>query len=581
MTRRNNVPRAGDTPRRATSGARAQPPATNLRSSTTVEHVGGDIIVSQAYDQTGSTSSRSFAATAVPRTTDAQDTTEALEWLGVGAETRLVNLHFVVGALKRRWRWVMCFAVAGLGVGVLLSVVFAPPPQAATTLLLTHPSASARTSAMVTDAQLLESTAVARRVVDSLHLAESPAAFASSYKATILSDDLLSISVSASSRADAVRRANVLAREYLRYRADVYQSQSDTIIDGLQERQAAIQAQIDELNQQLGAKADSTTSSDAATTALLARRANLNKNLTSMNDAIAAVTNSTAAVVGGSSAIDNGAAVERSMVQQLGRNALSGLAAGLAAGVALVILLAVTSNRVWRREDVAEAIRHSIDLSTGRIGVGRFSSAHASQRLITHPNPELAKVVAHLRSQVATSARLSLAVVAAGDVDVAAVSVCATAIALARDGYRVVVVDASKRSIVNRHRLFRQGESERANADARGGIRVVSPANGGTASTDAAEIVLVLATLDPAEGLEPIRPLASEAVVIVTAGGSTMATLRAASEMLEVAQIELRSVVLVNSSVHDESFGRLVDRQGNSPAKNSKADGHPVTPARP
>ena len=140
---------------------------------------------------------------AVPLTAESADADETDEWLGVGAGSRFVNLHFILGAVRRRRRWVIGSAIAGLVVGLLLSVASAPTPQAETKVLLTFPASSDRTLAMATDTQLLETDAVARRVVNALHLRESPAAFAASYKGTGLSDDLLGISVSAPSSSEA------------------------------------------------------------------------------------------------------------------------------------------------------------------------------------------------------------------------------------------------------------------------------------------------------------------------------------------------------------------------------------------
>ena len=180
---------------------------------TLVEHVGDDIVVWPAPDEDAWASNGSSPASAVPVTTESADADEADEWLGVGAASRFVNLHFILGAVKRRRRWVIGSAIAGLVVGLLLSVASAPTPQAETKVLLTFPASSDRTLAMATDTQLLKTDAVARRVVNALHLRESPSAFAASYNGTGLSDDLLSISVSAPSSADAVRpRERVGAR---------------------------------------------------------------------------------------------------------------------------------------------------------------------------------------------------------------------------------------------------------------------------------------------------------------------------------------------------------------------------------
>ena len=402
----DNGSTGGDPARSAMTPAHTEVPMNGDGAPTLVERLGDDIVVWPAPDEDTWTSTGSPAATVVPVTAESVDGDEADEWLGVSAGSRFINLHFILDALRRRRRWVIGSAIAGLAVGLLLSVVSAPTPQAETKVLLTFPSASDRTRAMATDAQLLETDAVARRVVNSLHLRESPEAFASSYSGTALSDDLLGVSASASSSSDAVRRADALAHEYLAYRADIYQHQSNAIIEGLQKRQAAIQDQIAELNQQLGAQETAITSTDPAIAGLLARRSGLNDEFTTLNGAIEAQASSSAAVVKGSFAIDRATPVERSTIKELGRNALSGLAAGLAIGFAIVVLLAVTSNRVWRRDDVAEAMRHSVDLSTGPIRVRGRKATRAMKKLIARPTPELARVVAHVRERLATSASL-------------------------------------------------------------------------------------------------------------------------------------------------------------------------------
>ena len=229
-----------------------------------------------------------------------------------------------------------------------------------------------------------------------------------------------------------------MAHEYLAYRADVYQHQSNAIVEGLQKRQESIQSQIDELTRQLGPEAGSITSTDPTIAGRLAALANFGKQLDTLNDSIVAQTNSSTGVVDGSFVIDKATPVEASKIKELGRNALSGLAAGLGIGLALVVLLAVTSNRVWRRDDVAEAMRHSVDLSTGPIRVRRMMAKAAMRKLIARPTPELARIVVHLRRQLAASGwrDRSLAVIAVGGLEVAAASVCATATALARDGER-------------------------------------------------------------------------------------------------------------------------------------------------
>ena len=230
---------------------------------TVVERLGDDIVVWPAPDEDTWTSTGSPAATVVPVTAESVDGDEAVS----GFESAGVAIHRSPLHSRR--------AQATTAVGDRLghrgprgrtpSVGRLGTDAAGRDEGPAHvPPASDRTPAMATDSQLLETDAVARRVVNSLHLRESPEAFASSYSGTALSDDLLGVSASASSSSDAVRRANALAHEYLAYRADIYQHQSNAIIEGLQKRQAAIQDQIAELDRQLRAQETAITSTDPA-----------------------------------------------------------------------------------------------------------------------------------------------------------------------------------------------------------------------------------------------------------------------------------------------------------------------------
>ena len=159
---------------------------------------------------------------------------------------------------------------------------------------------------------------------------------------------------------------------------------------------------------------------------------------------------------------------------------------------------------------------------------------------------------------------------------------CATATALAHDGGDVVVVDTSERSIVSRGRLLRETESETTGGDARGRIRLASRRRRpGSAVRRSGRGRSRVGELDPAEGAEQIRALASTAVAIVTAGRSTMTSLGAVSDMLEVAQVELVSVVLVGSSAHDESFGRPAGGQASAPSPSFESDTWSVSAAGP
>ncbi len=98
--------------------------------------------------------------------------------------------------------------------------------------------------------------------------------------------------------------------------------------------------------------------------------------------------------------------------------------------------------------------------------------------------------------------------------------------------------------------------------------RWANPATGETGDADArdlrsrGEVVIVLASIDAMTGAERIGRWSHDAVVTVTAGHSTGPRLRAVGELLEVADVDVRAVVLLGADQTDDSSGLTVDRDG-------------------
>jgi poly(3-hydroxybutyrate) depolymerase len=84
-----------------------------------------------------------------------------------------------------------------------------------------------------------------------------------------------------------------------------------------------------------------------------------------------------------------------------------------------------------------------------------------------------------------------------------------------------------------------------------------------------ADLVLTLATLDPAFGGDHLATWATDAVAVVTAGESSVVRLRAVGEMIRLAGMRLDSAVLVGADKDDESLGV-------APAPDEPAPARPV-----
>ena len=70
-----------------------------------------------------------------------------------------------------------------------------------------------------------------------------------------------------------------------------------------------------------------------------------------------------------------------------------------------------------------------------------------------------------------------------------------------------------------------------------------------------ADLLLILATLDPASGGDHLVTWASSAAAVVTAGRSSSTRIRAVGEMIRIAGLRLASVVLIGADKSDESLG--------------------------
>ena len=162
--------------------------------------------------------------------------------------TGLTSLGFIRAALRRsRWLW-RGLAALGLVAGVAFFFRLPTVYQASTSLLLTPivtggEDAGAPITNEVTIAQSRE---VAGLAVSKLGLHETVSKFLTSYTVTPTTDRVLFITVSAPSSSEAVNRANVLAQEFLKFRAGLLESQQQLVVNSLNQQlsQAESEAEV-------------------------------------------------------------------------------------------------------------------------------------------------------------------------------------------------------------------------------------------------------------------------------------------------------------------------------------------------
>jgi hypothetical protein len=254
-----------------------------------------------------------------------------------------------------------------------------------------------------------------------------------------------------------------------------------------------------------------------------------------------------------------------------------GLIGGLTLGMGIVVVGALVSDRLRRRDEVAEAFGAPVGLSVGVLRKRR--RLKAIPRRAARRDLDMRRVVAHLRNTMPGSSRgpASLVVVAVDDAHVAAQAVASLAVSYASEGKKVIVADLSGRADLARllrvkhtgmHPVSRDGTKFLISVPEPDNVAPVGPLQGSTLSvvhaqadkaltvaSNSAHVLLTLATLDPAFGSEYLATWATDAVVMVTAGQSSEERIRGVREMIRLAETRLNSVVLVEADKSDQSVG--------------------------
>ncbi len=521
------------------------------------------------------------------------------------ADSGLVGLHSMLAALGRTVRLWAAATVAGLLIGLAVFVGFPPPHQASASLFITHGPYSYAPTAITDDEVVAQSQTVAALAMHRLGLRGNVSSFDASYTVTPLSDRVLQITATARTASAAVKAANAVAAAYLAFRARQLQAVQALELQSLAH-------QIGQLTNQINARSalirslssrHASAAGGNSLTALRAEQADATTELTTLRAAASATRASTAttAAVGGSQILDTASATAQSRLKSLLIYAGTGALAALALSMALIVLGAVISDRPRRRDEIARLLGAPVKLSVGPARRARAVAlpadaagslawpqhdgrAQPRRREIAPESTAWARPVAtHLRNCVpaSTGGAATLVVIAAGGTRAAALSVVAAAVDCTRDGSGVVVADLCPDAPAAALLRVRSAGVQSVTVDG-APLTVVVPGQddvipigprrpagfrGATrdrdsafsrelsAVTAAADVILVLATLDPAVGGDHLATWADDAVVIITAGRSSATKIQAVGEMVRVAGVRLLSGVLVGADRADESLG--------------------------
>ena len=494
----------------------------------------------------------------------------------------LISLAFIREALGRA-KWVWCATtVLGLVIGCGLYLQYPPAYHAQTTVLVADAQGADPEVQVLTDQSVAQSQPVAANVVQQLGLAESAASFQTAYSVTVVTPSVLAFNVGAPTSAEAVQRAAAVASSFLQYRAKFERTQ-------LQQQAAVLQGQYNSAYQSLQQIEDQLGQLPAAnpTPAQLTQQTKLQAQAGDERQIMQVATSTMATNAAATESLISGSYVLNPATQASGSKAkgaalyvLGGIFGGLAVGMAIVIISALLSDRLRRRDDVAAALGAPVRLSVASLGLPR-------RGLLPHPrrkarwDRDMKRVTAYLQGAVSGSHHgpASLAVVAVDDPEAVAPAVAALARSRAKEGKQVVVADLSAGRPLARllgvkaagvHPVTLDGVpllvavpngDDIAPAGPLGGDDVPAvltpPDEAVVAACSSADLLLTLVTLDPATGGEHLATWASEAIAVVTAGRSSAEKVHSAGELIRLAGTRFNSAILLGADRTDASLGLL------------------------
>ncbi len=514
------------------------------------------------------------------------------------------SLGFIGAAVRRSGRFCLVLAAIGMVAGLGIFIAYPVAYQANVTVLVKNDPAEDPVSAMLTQVVLVESQSVASGAVKALGLTQSVSSFQAAYTATVVTNQVLSITANAPTSNGAVDRANEIAAQYLKFRASTLLAQQAQVaaanaelVPQAKQQIAALQNRISQLQGQPSQQAELTklqrqlkTATDSLPT--------LEQSVTGLTTAEA---NTTSAMIAGSQVLNAATPLHHSKIKDVLEYVLSGLIGGLAIGLGIVIVRELISDRLRRRDDIAAALGGPIRLSVGRLrsrtfrlrvgwldkrpfglGVGwpgmrRFQLGGSSA---ADRSRDLRRIAVQLRNSAArpTDRAATLAVVAVDNAHEIAPALVILAELCAKEGTRLLVADLVRGAPVAKLLGARGSGVQKARSS--GGFMVVvtpqqadltpsgplssavaagalapAPSEALVSTAKDADLLVAIAELDPAVGGEHLSTWAEAAVAVFTAGKTRATRAYAVGEMLRLSGIRAVSGIVVGADKTDQSLG--------------------------
>ncbi|GAA0606044.1 hypothetical protein HPO96_01995 [Kribbella sandramycini] len=488
----------------------------------------------------------------------------------------LITFRFLRDAVVRHLRLWLILAIAGFGIGVATHFVLPAPHAASARLLITTREGDDPSKAMATEVSLATTRTVAHRVIAALKLPDQPDDLLARYTVEPITSRVLEIKATAKTDAEATTLATTVAQTYLKFRREQIAAQDVPLKRDL----TAAQNEVTLAEQAVRAGGDDPLDPQRPNSPEVTRLNAAQDKVKFVQQQLLDSTTS-AAKMNSSRMLDAPAALPSSGKRMLALKAATGLAAGLFLGLGFVIVRAVISERLWKRQDISNALGARIRLSTGRPPRSWLPFARVL-RTSQSKHPGIKLLSQHLSRRIVWTKRPTpaMVVVSVDDLRACSLAVASLAVALADEGKHILVADLTgTRALARKLGVTESGvhDSKFAEQGRRISVHVPGkdalppegcylrvgdnnrPAGSGDVQLDAAweaaDMVLSLAVLSPALGADHLGSWSSRAAVVVTAGRSTATRIRSTGDMLRLAGLEIDTAIVLHADKTDEGIG--------------------------
>lgn len=459
------------------------------------------------------------------------------------AATPLFDLQALVVAVRRRRRLWCSMALLGLLAGAAVAVLLPPPPSAVTKVLVAHREDQPNDTGTLirTDVELLGTTRIAEKALQSLKSSESPEDFMKDYRGAGLTNNLLQITVAGDSDAEAVARAKALADAFVADHVRRMRQTEEAEAKALLDQRDRMQEELAQVNKDIGDRSPETESdpkASASIESLFARRAELTSRIADFNQRAEEARVGTPKVIANTQIVDAPRAVRHSLPKAAVTNTAIGLVLGLVVGLALAAIRTVVADRPVLRRDIAANLGASVIAELPR------RSGRLWQRRRTRAARE--RLTAHLARTVRGSAE-PVSLLELGCARGTSVIALDLARALSADGPVVIIDGLPGLRLAGRRPkpgdptvVSGEGAAAVSHQERRLGVGSVAP---GTAWTD-------------------LQFLGTQTVLVVRAGHGSAAWLHTVARQLADQRIPVIGVVLIDPDPRDRTDGTLWDGLG-------------------